>query len=165
MFDSRRTRLLEAMGYQMLVRLPAADAAGTAAAARRPLPTGTANAATATLAGPAPSDGTAVPPSVGTAPIGRAAEALRATPAIAAAAPAPATGPDRLWQALLAAAAMAPERADANGLRRASSGVAVEYIRDELWVDPAALRASPRDKRGLWKTLRALRRAELSRQA
>jgi hypothetical protein len=87
-----------------------------------------------------------------------AAESPTAVPAPAVQSPA-----DRLWAALLAAAALTPERADANGLRRASSGVAFEYIADELWVDPEALRRNPQGKRGLWKALRGLRRLELGR--
>jgi hypothetical protein len=131
MFTATQARVLEEMGYQVLVRpLPAAATEPSSIAS--PLP-------------PAP------------------ASSPRQTPIRAAAVAVP-SGPGQvLWDALLTAAALTPARAEANGLRRASSGVAVKYLRDELWIDPVALRRDARGKRGLWKTLRALRRAELGR--
>ncbi len=130
MFDATRARLLEAMGYQVLVRADAAAAAPAQAAAE----------ASATRSA-APVD---------PAPVHRAAPVIAST--------------DRLWNALLVAGAMDPLRAEANGLRLTSNGVAVEYVRDELWIDPQALRRDPGAKRALWKALRSLRRAELARR-
>lgn len=147
MFDARQARLLEAMGYRLLQRVGSSTVDGSAAppvagSGPRALPIDAmppASPLASTTVGPPPT----------------ASTSDRAT-----------AGPgDRLWTALLQAAGLDPAGADAAGLRRAASGVAVEYLRDELWVDPLALRQRPREKRGLWKTLRALRRAELARTA
>jgi hypothetical protein len=70
---------------------------------------------------------------------------------------------DRLWAALLAAAGLSPQRAEQQRMRRASSGISFEYLADELWIDPQAMLGNPGAKRALWKTLRALRRAERGR--
>ena len=131
MFDATRARMLEAMGYQLLVR-----------AGRVPVRSPDASAAS-------------------TASTSASAEA----PPAAAPLPASVVSDNRLWNAVLAAAALDPSRAEANGLRLSVSGVAVEYVRDELWIDPVALRRDRRAKAKLWKTLRTLRRRELARRS
>jgi hypothetical protein len=85
-------------------------------------------------------------------------------PAMAAASPAAASPPPGLWGAVLAAAGLDAAGAERAGVRRASTGVAIAFRDDELWIDPQALRGDPRAKRALWKTLRALRRAEHGRR-
>jgi hypothetical protein len=139
MHEANQVRLLEAMGYRLLRR--AIDSAPVADAVDAVVPAST----TGTVAAKAPpSSGTAAPPSTASLPVGN--------------------GPgDRLWAAVLGAAALDPPRADALGIRRAVSGVAFEYIRDELWIDPLALGGDASAKRRLWKALRALRLRELAR--
>lgn len=137
MFDPMQLRLLQAMGYQLWQQAPAGAVA--------PSPAGAAPAASP------PAQAASVRPAAA-APARPEAEGRVATPA------------DRLWNAVLAAAALSPERAEHNRVRRAASGVPFEYLADELWIDPQALARQPRAKRTLWKTLRALRRAELARR-
>ena len=71
--------------------------------------------------------------------------------------------PDRLWQAVLAAASLDDARAAECLLYCASDGQPFAFNGAELHIDPAALRRAPSAKRALWKTLRALRRRELGR--
>lgn len=77
--------------------------------------------------------------------------------------PAVPRNPDKLWQAVLAAASLDDARAAECLLYCASDGQPFAFNGAELHIDPAALRRAPNAKRALWKTLRALRRRELGR--
>lgn len=148
MFDPVQQRLLEAMGYQLWQQAaPGSGASSPAGVA--PVPPATVSPGTIAAA-PMP---TSTATAAAGAPVVPAVTGRAATPA------------DRVWCAVLAAAALSAERAEHNRLRRASSGVPFEYLADELWIDPQALARDPRAKRTLWKTLRALRRAEVGRRA
>jgi hypothetical protein len=137
MFDSTQVQLLQAMGYELWQRRG--------------------------MAAPAPAVPPAVPPAeVPDAPAPATPTAV-AAPAATDAPAAGAAAPRGLWAAVLAAAGLDAAAAERAGLRRAATGVAIAFRDDELWIDPQALRGDARTKRALWKTLRALRRAERGR--
>jgi hypothetical protein len=145
MFDPTQVQLLQAMGYELWQRRDAA----APPRATSPAPAVAASAAAAPVSAAAPVE--TVPDRSPAVP----------APVVAGAAAPP---PRSLWSAVLAAAGLDEMAAERTGVRQATTGVAVAFRDDELWIDAQALRCDPRAKRTLWKTLRALRRAELGRR-
>jgi hypothetical protein len=135
MFDSTHVQLLQAMGYELWQR--------------RGVPT--AVAPPVVLADDR-QPVVAPPATVGAPPATTAAPHCAASPL------------PGLWGAVLAAAGLDAAGAERAAVRCASTGVAIDYRDDELWIDPRALRGDARAKRTLWKTLRSLRRAEFERR-
>jgi hypothetical protein len=147
MFDSTQVHLLQAMGFELWQRRD------------------TVSATPAATLDSSPPSSSPVPPPPSPAGMQAAPPLPRAPDApVAAIAPDAARAPGGLWGAVLAAAGLDEAGADRARVRQACTGVAVAFRGDELWIDPQGLRGDARAKRMLWKTLRALRRAELGRR-